>query len=257
MRPLFTFTLSVLFVTMMTVSARADYLTGNVAMTTWSTLSSDHGVQSVYVTPMRVQDHTTDQNFLLFCGDFYTSTSAAYSSAAGQEYNCFALSSQSIDFYSDVQKNRINDLFGHAYSTAFDLSGNILNTTYAQAIQLSIWSILHEETGNYDILDGSFKLVSNYNMTVVNATNALLSAVMGTTTWDSMNMANFVDYDLSVYVAEGGKQNSQTLISVTASDNREPNGETAATPEPATIALVGLGLAGLGYARRRQMKNKK
>jgi hypothetical protein len=156
----------------LTVAARADYLTGGVAMTTWSTLQSDHGVQSVYVTPMRVQNHTTDQNFLLFCGDFYTSTSAAYSSAAGQSYNSYAMSSSSIDFYSDMQKSRINDLFGHAYSSAFDLSGNILNSTYAQAIQLSIWSILHEGTDNYNILDGSFRLVSNYNDTVVNATNS-------------------------------------------------------------------------------------
>jgi hypothetical protein len=82
-----------------------------------------------------------------------------------------------------------------------------------------------------------------------------LNAVLGNADWYSMGMGDFTDYDLSVYVAEGGKQNSQTLISVTASYNREDPPPTA-TPEPTTMLVVGLGLAGLGLARR-SMRNKK
>jgi hypothetical protein len=63
-------------------------------------------------------------------------------------------------------------------------------------------------------------------------------------------MEDYVDYDLTVYVAEGGKTVSQTLISVTGSPNREPFESTTATPEPATMLIFGLGLAGLGFARR-------
>ena len=248
-----TFTLVVAFAVAFSSFARADYLTGNIAQNTWSTLTTSNGVHNIYVTPMRVTNNTTEQsNFLLFCGDFFTPTSVAYGSAEGQAYNAFAMASSSIDFYTDVQKTRINDLFGHSYASAFDLNGNILNGVYAQAIQLSVWSILHEETDNYNILGGSFRLSSNYNVDVVNATNALLSAVMGEVEWSTLGMYDYIDYDLTVYVADGGKHLSQTLISVTGSPNRE---EATATPEPATMVVMGLGIAGLGaLAARRRMK---
>jgi len=251
-----TFALAVALAVVFSSVVRADFLSGNIAQNTWSTLTTQDGVHSVYVTPMRVTNNTTEQSdFLLFCGDFFTSTTAAYGSAAGQEYNAFAMTSSTIDFYTDIQKDRIHDLFGHAYSAAFDLDGNILNGVYAQAIQLSIWSILHETTDNYNILDGSFRLTSNYAMDVVNATNALLGAVIGDIDWDSLSMNDFIDYDLTVYVAEGGKSVSQTLISVTGSPNREEPPVDNVTPEPTTIVIVGLGLAGLGLASRRRKKN--
>jgi hypothetical protein len=71
-------------------------------------------------------------------------------------------------------------------------------------------------------------------------------------------MDAFVDYDLTVYVAEGGKSVSQTLISVTGSPNREePPPTVTMTPEPTTIVIVGLGIAGAAVAYRRRKMTKR
>jgi hypothetical protein len=243
-------TVAILFALALTFAgnAQADQLSGWVAQNTWSTLKDDGTNHNVYVTPMRVNNLTTGQeNFLLFCGDFRTPTSNAYSSSAGQSYQAYAMGADEV-FYTDKQKSMINDIFGHAHAAAFTADGAIIDPVYAQAIQLCVWKVLHEQTDSMNILTGSFALAGNYTSAVVNATNSMLSALAGETSWESLGMGEYTNYDLTVYIAEGGKDVSQTLISVTGSQNRIEAPTDA--PEPATMLLIGLGGIGLAAVRR-------
>jgi len=218
-------------------NVRADLLSGGIVM---DPVASING-KGVYVTPVNVTNHTTGQEFLAFCGDFFTNLTSEFY-GGGQGYGAYSL--ESVDIYTDTQKSYINELFGHVYSSAFDLAGNVIDAIYAQAFQLSIWSILYD-LGSSDIMDGAFRLDSNYNDDVVNATNLFLGALF-MDGYDGWNDLGFVgtNYKLTVYIVDGGRHAGQTLISVTG---------PPITPEPTTLAILGLGLAaGLGLVARRK-----
>jgi hypothetical protein len=59
------------------------------------------------------------------------------------------------------------------------------------------------------------------------------------------NNAWFFNFDYG-FMAEAGKSNEIFAWAVR-------NGDIAAVPEPSTLALLGMGLVGLGFARRRKV----
>ncbi|MDR0335882.1 MAG: PEP-CTERM sorting domain-containing protein, partial [Planctomycetaceae bacterium] len=150
-------------------------------------------------------------------------------------------------------------LFSHVYSTIYDVNGDIINDANAYFYQLVVWEIIHETSGTFDITAGEFGIKnaatypdptnhsssvydSGYYNTAVGVINSWLDAITGAITWESIGYDTVVDHTLTVYVAEGGTDVSQTLISVVS----------PTTPEPATMLMFGIGLLTLPVLLRRR-----
>ncbi len=227
--------------------AKADMLRGDAIYTVTQTFVNNGVTTSnIYLTPMMIDNLSAGQSLIAYCGDFTVTTSAAFSSSTGQAYNAYSMSSPELTVYSSYQKSLLTDLFSHVYGAAYDTTtGEITSMAIAQSLQLAIWEILTETTEVMDIASGSF-YAANLSSTLLNTTTDFLSAATGLVSWESLGLGDSVNYDLTVYVAEGGKFASQTLISITAPPDT--------TPEPASLTILGFGaVAGAAFLRRRKV----
>lgn len=246
---------ALVFVTAFSMSwARADLMSFKGILTA-NQLSFANGkkVQTEEAVPVKITNHDTGQQFIAFCGDFTTPVSNGFwQETVGQCYDAYAVEDAYI--YTELQRTHINDLFSYAYSTAFDLDGNVIDVKNAQAFQITLWEMLTETTSTLDITSGTFRLTKDTTSKVATTANQWLNALMnGEDGWMALGLSA-ISYDVTVYIAEGGSHVSQTMISVVRPPVPTIPRAPAGTPEPATLVVFGLGLMGLGLAQTRRQK---
>ena len=232
-------------------TANADMLTGGLVSgkyTTFKTTSNGNTATS-YVGHMDVTNLTTNVDFQAFCGDHNTYTSSDFGNAnKGQAYGAYSLWDSSLTIYTQQQKEDVNSVFGYLYGLGFDTTtGDVTDKTTAIAMQLMIWEILGDSDNGFDLYTGDFLVHTDSLSTEQKSILTKVDEYALMLVNDNWGDMIFTQYDMTVYVAEGGKHASQTLISV----------ENTTTPEPASLLIFGAGLVLGAPVLRRRMKNLK
>jgi len=199
-----------------------------------------------YVSPVKLQVQDVESGLLEeiligFCGDRKNVVSDTFYVPPGQEYYRTPLGNDPV--YSEDQAELIQSLFDHTYSFAFDENGDLVDLTVVQAIQLTLWYVTTNGAYPATVLapDPDSRSLAQIFIDALNAEN--WSGVF----WESYDFSEEIKTDILVFYTFP-TSDSQTMISVSYSKGGGYN----ITPEPATLAIFGLGFFGVGFTARRR-----